>query len=401
MEVINMEQWTPLKYETLKWENKSDLQYLSRSSRSKILSTYESSLPNIIFDKNVVLSSELDAAISDLIINISRFDIIQSQKGFSFPTVLLRSESAASSQIENLTSSIRNIALAELSSKAPQNAQLIARNVAAMRTALKTSESISITTILKIHKELMQLSPTNFAGEFRNQAVWIGGTNYSPHEAIFVPPHHSRLKYYMNDLIAYANRFDVNPIVKAAIIHAQFETIHPFIDGNGRTGRTLIHKSLKDDGVLQTVALPISAGLLNNTNEYMDALLSFQQGDPIPIIKQVLIALELAIVIGDKVSKEISLIIDKWESIINEKITSSIWKLLYILIEQPVVDSAYISNKLDISIRGANKLINRAIDYGVLRRIGNERRGIFYESDKIISVMDKISDLNILRRNSD
>ena len=115
-----MVNWAPLQYETLKWENISDLQFLSRKSRSKILPTYESSLPNTIFDKNVVLTPELDGKISDLMIHISRFDLIQSQKGFSFPIVLLRSESAASSQIENLTSSIKNIALAELSTKSPQ-----------------------------------------------------------------------------------------------------------------------------------------------------------------------------------------------------------------------------------------------------------------------------------------
>lgn len=394
-----MNNWPPIKYETLKWESKTDLQYLSRSSRRKILPTYESALPNIISDKNVNLPPDLDVAISDLMLNISRFDLLQSQKGFSFPTVLLRSESAASSQIENLTSSIRNIAFAELSSKAPHNAQLIARNVSAMRCALEIPEKLSIPTILKIHETLMAASEDELSGKFRDQAVWIGGTNYSPHDAIFVPPHHSHIDYYMKDLIGYAKRIDVNPIVKAAIIHAQFETIHPFVDGNGRTGRTLIHKSLKDDAVLQTLALPVSAGLLSNINEYMDSLISFQEGHPLPIIQQVFKALELSLIIADKVSQKISLIIKKWESVIDEKKTSSIWKLLYFLIEQPVVNSAYVSDKLEISIRGANKLINRAIDYGILRRTGIEQRGIFYQSDEIISVMDELSDLDTLRRN--
>ncbi len=393
-----MNSWPPLQYETSKWENIGDLQYLSRRSRSKILPTYESSLPNTIFDKNVVLTPELDGRISDLMINISRFDLIQSQKGFSFPSVLLRSESAASSQIENLTSSIKNIALAELSTKSPQNAQLVARNVNAMRAALETPEILSIPTILNIHKILMVPSQDNLPGEFRKEAVWIGGTSYSPHEAIFVPPHHSHIECYMNDLIAYSNRTDLNPIIKAAIIHAQFETIHPFIDGNGRTGRALIHKSLKDDGVLREVALPISAGLLNNTSEYMGSLISFQEGNPIPIIEEIFKALELSLMIGEKVSQNISSIVEKWESIIEEKKTSSIWKFLYLLIEQPVVNSTHIANGLGISIRGANKLIDRAIGYGILRRIGNEQRDIFYQADDIISIMDEISDLSILRR---
>lgn len=393
-----MSQWKPLGYETLKWEINKDISTLSRRSISKILPTYKSSLPNMISDKNITIDPDFEVAITDLLIKISRFDTIQSAKGYSFPTALLRSESAASSQIENLTSSIRNIAIAELDSKSTKNAQIIANNVAAMRTAINTTEMLSISTIQKIHNELMKSSKTIIPGEFRTQAVWIGGSPYSPHKAIFVPPHYTHIKNYMDDLILYAGRIDVNPIVKAAILHAQFETIHPFIDGNGRTGRALIHKSLKDDDVLKTVALPISAGLLNNTKDYMSALLAFQDGNPIPIIEQVFNALELALVIGSKASEDISLVINEWEETLDEKKTSSMWDFLYLLIQQPVVNSTYLSNKLDLSVRGANLLINRAVDLGILRRIGNQRRGILYQADDIIEIMDKISDIDSIKR---
>lgn len=392
-----MKNFKPIEYEILEWNNKDNTQYLSRQKKSKILSSYESSLPNMISDIDVQLSNELESQLTDLLINMSRFDSVQNEKGYTFPTVLLRSESAASSQIENLTSSIRNIALAELSEKTPQNAKLIAKNVEAMREALNESNPISILTICEIHKKLME--PLDYAGMIREQAVWIGGTSISPHGAIFVPPHYSHLDNYLNDLVLYAHRIDINPIVKAAIMHAQFETIHPFIDGNGRVGRVLLHKSLKDDNVLQTVALPISAGLLNDTDNYMKALLSYQNGDPTLIIEQVAEALELSLVIGDKVSRDISTVISTWEQLIDEKRSSSIWNLLYLLIDQPVVNSAFVSEKMEITLRGANKLISRAIDYGILRRIGNEHRGIFYQADAIIEIMDSISDLSILKRN--
>ncbi len=392
-----MNKLSPIKFEELEWKNTQDMKYISRVSKSKILPTYHSSLPNTISNLEVDLPHELDSALVDLMLNISKFDLIQAQKGFTFPSLLLRSESSASSQIENLTSSIRNIALAELSNKAPQNAQLIAANVHAMRTALEIEEPLSKAVILEIHEELMGDSE-DIAGKFRKQVVWIGGTSYSPHGSIFTPPHHSHLEFYMDDLMEYVGRIDINPIVKAAIVHAQFETIHPFIDGNGRTGRTLIHKSLKDDGVLQTVALPVSAGLLSKTDEYLDAILSFQAGDPLPIVQQIFEALELALLIGDRASEEITLVIERWESIVEERKNSSIWKFLYILIEQPVINSMYVSKKLDITVRGANKLIERAVEYGILRRIGNEHRGIFYQSDEVIQIMDEIADLTIIKR---
>lgn len=238
--------------------------YLSRNTKSKILSSYVSSIPVTISNKTLTVPPALESFLSDLIANISRFDAIQSQKGYGFPNLLLRSESAASSQIENLTSSIRNITLAEIDQKSPKNARLFAGNVFAMRKALSLDEPFSTSLIAKIHTELLG-KEESFAGQFRTQPAWIGGTSYSPHGAIFVPPHDSLIHFYLDDLVEYAKRIDINPIVKAAIIHAQFETIHPFIDGNGRTGRTLLHKSLKDDGILQAIALPISAGLLHDT----------------------------------------------------------------------------------------------------------------------------------------
>lgn len=394
-----MKQWEAIKYESLPWVNRINIDLISKAARKKILSNYESSIPNKISNNSIVLPKDLEARIFDLMINLSKFDANQSRKEYSFPSMLLRSESAASSQIENLTSSIRNIALAELTDKSPENAKIIARNVSAMRTALGINEHLSKEVILRVHKKLMSNSlEESYAGRFRDQVVWVGGSNYSPHNAIFVPPQFTLVDNYMDDLIDYAGRDDVNPIVKSAVIHAQFETIHPFIDGNGRTGRTLIHKSLLDDGILESVSLPLSTGLLVNTEKYMAALLAYQAGDPIPVIEQVTSALEMSLVIGDEVFSRSSKIIEKWEDSISERKTSSIWKLLYLLFEQPVINSTYLSDKLSISLRGANMLINRALEYGVLRKVGNDKRGIFYQSDQIIEIMNDVSDLSILKR---
>ena len=390
--------WYKLEYERLEWKSRFDFQYLSRQEKSKISSTYDSSIPDTISDKSISLSNEIDGKISDLLVNLARFDMEQSQKGYSFPTMLLRSESAASSQIENLTSSIRNISMAELSDKVPKNAKIIIGNVNAMRNALSISEPLSIESIKEIHRALMKDTKKQIAGNFRETAVWIGGTNFSPHQAVFVPPHYSRINALMTDLVEFSKRFDLNPIIKAAILHAQFETIHPFVDGNGRTGRALIHKSLKDDGVLNHASLPISAGLLNKTKEYMDSLKAFQEGNPLPIIEELVNAVEISLVIGNIVSKEISIIIEEWESKIDERKTSSIYKLIYLLIEQPVINSLYLSDKLNITIRAANQLIERAIDYGILSKFGSAQRGIFYQANDIIDIMNMIPDNEIIRR---
>lgn len=390
--------WYKLKYETLKWESELDYSHLSRSQRSKILDTYQSSIPDTIATKTITLPQDLEARISDLLINLSRFDIIQSEKGYNFPLMLLRSESAASSQIENLTSSIVNISIAEITDKASTNARMIVGNIYAMQNAISIEEKLNLNIIKKIHFYLMKESDLDIAGNIRSSAVWVGGTNYSPHNSIFTPPHFSKLDYLLKDFIEFSNRVDINPIVKAAILHAQFETIHPFLDGNGRVGRALIHKSLKDDDVIKSVSLPISAGLLNNTKNYMQALKYYQEGNPYPIIEELVNAIEIALMIGDIVSKEISNIISKWESKIKERKTSSIYKLIYLLIEHPVVNSMFIAKSLNITIRSANLLIDRAVNYGILKQFGNAKRGILYQASDFIDIFEKVSSNEFIKR---
>ena len=129
-EQANRAQWPAIGYETLSWERDADeLAMLPKSARRKVLPTYEASVPLMIADRDVVLTPVLSARISDLLVSITRFDSEQARRGYDLPALLLRSESSASSQIEHLASSVRNVALAELCSEAPQNARLIAGNV--------------------------------------------------------------------------------------------------------------------------------------------------------------------------------------------------------------------------------------------------------------------------------
>ncbi|MFT4148196.1 MAG: Fic family protein [Micrococcaceae bacterium] len=387
------EKWKPLEKERYPWESQYGLSMLSRKQRTKIEDTYEATVPQKISKLNVDTPHDLQAQMSELLVLLSRFDATQATKPYTFPAMLLRSESAASSEIEHLTSSIKNIALAQLTPHTSQNAQIIAGNVDAMHTAMSLPGDLSVETISEVHKALMRRSGVDFAGKIRTQQVWIGGNSVSPHSAFFVPPHHKRVQGCLKDLVAYASRLDIIPIVKAAIVHAQFETIHPFIDGNGRTGRTLLHKILKQDEVLQTVTLPISAGLLHNISGYMDSLHEYQSGNPIAIIQQVTDALELAINIGGIVSEKIDEIYNTWLTEITDTKASGIWNLLPLLVEQPVVDSKYISEKLGITLRGANKLLEKAQDYDILQKFGHEKRGIYYQAKDLVTIFNHAADV--------
>ena len=226
----------------------------------------------------------------------------------------------------------------------------------------------------------------------------MGGTAYSPHGALFVPPIAERVPDCLADLCCFSQQGAIDPLAKAAIAHAQFETIHPFIDGNGRTGRTLLHRMLRNDGVLVQSTVPVSAGLLHDIDNYMDSLAQYQQGNPLPIIEQLTDALNLAMAIAQKTSALAQGIINDWHGRITERSGAKIHELPTLLVEQPVVDSAYVASHLGITQRAATTLINRACEYGILRPLGNARRGDFYQAPAMLDMLDSVSSIAGIRR---
>jgi Fic family protein len=342
------------------------------------------------------LDQALTNRLAEITYNIAKFDAHQEARDYNLPALMLRSESASSSQIERLTSSVKNVALAELSDAAPANARLISRNVGAMRQALKIAQGqLSAQAIIKMHSILMA-DPTETT--FRQEQVWIGGTPYSPHGAAFVPPHNSRVDALVADWLEFTRRNDAPPLVKLAIAHAQFETIHPFTDGNGRAGRALLHTLLAQEGMLTHATLPISAGLLHNSDAYMQAISAYQNGEIAPIVAQIADALEVAIVIGDKIAARLDAVLDGWRAAVTERKTAAIHRLPALLVEQPVVNIAYVAENLAITERAAANLVDRACQYGILKKIGNAERGVFYQAPELIDVLEEASSASGIRR---
>lgn len=391
--------WPAVSYEEVAWHvDPNDRQLIPKSIRRRIAPTYRAATPPCIAEQSVHVPEALSARIADLLVRLGRFDEAQASRGYDLPALLLRSESAASSQIEHLTSSVRDVALAELSPDAPMNARIVQGNLDAMRKALAAPGDFSVSLIQAIHAELIGPSGASFGGQLRDEQVWVGGTAYSPHGATYVPPTPDRVRGCLDDLVSFASRDDVDPVAKAAIAHAQFESIHPFIDGNGRTGRALLHRMLRQDDVLSTSALPVSAGLLHDVDAYMAAIEAYQQGDPTPIIECVTGALELSLAIGDRMAQAIDAVMDGWRASIAERFGSAIWRLPALLAEQPVVTVAFVAERLGITPRAAQTLVARACEYGMISRLGAKRRGDFYQSDALIDLLEEISSMPGIRR---
>lgn len=363
---------------------------------------YQAALPLLIAERSVAVPDDLSARISALLVEMARFDVELGQRADNVPTMLLRSESSASSQIDRLTSTAQSVALAELYPKAPSDARLVVANMIATQRALELPAGLTLEGIVEIHDLLLDNShlenQTNSAFEkLRQKPVWLGGTSFTPHTALFVPPAFQHVPEYMADLIEFGTRSDLNPVVKAAILYAQFQTVHPFLTANGQTGRALIHHIFRAEGVLSSTLIPVSVGFLHNIDSLINALQSYREGDPLVIIEELVSALELALFVSRVTETSIESLLEDWDNLVGHRKGSKIRQLPKALVKQPVVNSAYLADSLGVTQRTATTLILRACEYGMLRHMGKRQRGDFYQSDAIINVLDEINEASTFR----
>lgn len=363
---------------------------------------YQAALPLLIAERSVAVPDDLSARISALLVEMARFDVELGQRADNVPTMLLRSESSASSQIDRLTSTAQSVALAELYPKASSDARLVVANMIATQRALELPVGLTLEGIVEIHDLLLDNShlenQTNSAFEkLRQKPVWLGGTSFTPHTALFVPPAFQHVPEYMADLIEFGTRSDLNPVVKAAILYAQFQTVHPFLTANGQTGRALIHHIFRAEGVLSSTLIPVSVGFLHNIDSLINALQSYREGDPLVIIEELVSALELALFVSRVAETSIESLLEDWDNLVGHRKGSKIRQLPKALVKQPVVNSAYLADSLGVTQRTATTLILRACEYGMLRHMGKRQRGDFYQSDAIINVLDEINEASTFR----
>lgn len=382
--------WPAVGYEELSWVP-SEPGLLSRSARRRASGPYEAAIVPTIADVAIALPGAMGALVEEAAAEIARFDAELGAELAPFGSVLLRSESAASSRIENLTASARAIAEAELGARRSGNGQLIVANSRAMTAALDLADRIDVDAILRMHEALLGTSAPEIAGRWRNQQVWIGGNDVSPHGAAFVPPQAGRVVAAIEDLVRYIDRDDVAVLAHAAIAHAQFETIHPFADGNGRTGRALLHAHLKHKGLTRNVTVPISAGLLVDTPAYFAALTAYRNGDPMPIVEQLADASFAAIANGRGLVEELRLIRVGWAEQIRARRDSAVWKVVDILLRRPVVNAALVADELGIAPQNTYRLLGALIDAGVLVEFTDQKRNRLWRAPAVLDALDEFA----------
>ena len=384
--------WPAIGTEDLAWSSQLPLDALSARQRARVSSRYRAALVPRIATLTPHLPNDVLTLASDATVEIARFDSELGSEVAPFAAVLLRSESASSSRIENLTSGAKAIALAELGSTAKRNATEIVGNVAAMNAALVLADRLDADAILAMHKALVVGHHPEIAGRWRTEQVWIGGSSVSPHSAEYVAPQHDHVPDLIDDMITFIQRSDLPLLPQVAIAHAQFETIHPFSDGNGRTGRALIHAMLRGHQLTRSVTVPLSAGLLTDTRGYFDSLGAYRDGNPAPIVQRLAQATFSAVANGRQLVLELRSIRAGWDDRVRARRGAGAWLLADALLRQPVIDANMVAAELGTSPQNALRSIGSLADAGILTEFTGFTRNRMWQSTEVLSALDAFAE---------
>lgn len=359
---------------------------------------YRTYWPDALVERPLVLPDDVDdlaARVEASVRSLGERPGVQGLEGLA--RFLLRSEAIASSRIEGLHVSPQQVGLAEVADEesltqanVSRTARRVAANIAALRQAthgLARSERVSVDAIVDLQSRLLA-DDSRFHG-FRDVQNWIGGADGSPIGAEFVPPLPSRVQPLMADLVTYLNSGGHAPLIQAALVHAQFETIHPFKDGNGRVGRALIHTVLVRRGLTRSAVLPISPVLLTRSHEYVQGLTSYRYeggaADPTAIvavstwIRVFLDAVSVAVIQAEAFAADLVELRTGWKDAVARhrrdhdlrevpRTDSATARILDTLQEYPVLTTASVARLFHVSERAASTALDELAGAGVVEK---------------------------------
>lgn len=307
---------------------------------------------------------------------------------------LLRTESAASSKIEQIEVGQRYVgrALAGLPTR-QRSALEVAHNVAALQAAVQMPLENGITAEMLHEAHRILLPDEEWAGTPRTQQNWIGGSDYSPRDARYVPPEHERVPELMTDLAGFASRNDVPALAQAAIAHAQFEVIHPYADGNGRIGRALAHMILRRRGVVVNGIAPLSVAVLADQEAYLTGLQDYQRGDLDRWVTWFAEAGAKAALASRQLQTGLTALQEEWArlpEVEQARSDAAVRRLVFQLIEHPVCSAQQAAERLGVSRRAARDALEALTDVGVLNRTTAARNLQVYEASEVFALIDDL-----------
>lgn len=358
---------------------------------------YQSFSPEKINHEWIVSTPEVNKLLAEanrLIGELNAFSQIVPDVDF-FITMHILKEATTSSRIEGTKTNMEEALVKEedINPEKRNDWTEVQNYIKAINTSIKDLEKLPISNrlIKKTHKTLLSgvRGKHKIPGDFRTSQNWIGATLK---DAIFIPPHHSEVIELMSDLEKFINEdeYHVPHLIKIAIVHYQFETIHPFLDGNGRLGRLLITLYLVSNNVLKKPSLYLSDFFEKNKGYYYDNLMTVRlTSNLVQWVKFFLVGVIETSKESIQVFKDIITLMKDIETKRLPKLGSRIenaQQLLKQLFQIPITDSKQVSELLGISPSTANRLIKELIELEILSESTGYKRNrkyIFTEYFKI------------------
>lgn len=310
---------------------------------------YDAFIPDPVAGLAVNLPGDVAGVVSDAEKAIADLNRAAGPELMPLARLLLRTESIASSKVEGIQVDARTLARAEVKQETGRNvsssAAEILANIDAMQLSIERAANVDglhPRDLEDIHRVLLEWAPNSqIAGRLRTSQNWIGGNDYNPCAAAFVPPPVEDVKPLLDDLCLFVNDVTLPPLVQAAVAHAQFETIHPFIDGNGRTGRALVQVVLRRRGLTPSFVPPISVILARDKDRYLNGLTAFREDGLAEWIELFAAATAEAANLATRYASRVGELQDRWREQLrahsNPRADAAAWSLIAVLPAHPVI----------------------------------------------------------------
>ena len=311
--------------------------------------------------------------------------------------MLLRTESVASSKIEHIEADVTEYARALHGVRSNKSAVSMAAATLALQELIASvngGADLTLDAVLRAHGALMRedLTEARYAGRLRDVQNWIGGSDHSPRNALYVPPPPETVEDYLSDLVAFTHRVDMSALVQAAVAHAQFESIHPFTDGNGRIGRALINTVLRRRGVTSTVVVPLASALVARREAYFELLTKYREGDPTPLVSTFATSSRLAAQESRVTAARMAAFPEMWrEAVGRVRADSAAARLLDALPTMPVLSAEEAADMLGVAPSALYRGLDRLVEAGVLRPLTDRKRNQVWGAGDMLDELDDLS----------
>jgi len=378
---------------------------LDAPARYRRACRYEAFIPVALSALELKLDATVVGAVSEAEQAIRDLNAVPANDLRAMGRLLLRSESIASSKIEGMQLDARELARAEAKldtgGRISDTARDVIANIDAMILAVDTAASVerfAERDILEIHQRLMERATNrHVAGRFRTEQNWIGGNDYNPCGAEFVPPPPDEVPRLLDDLCHAINDDLLPPVVQAALVHAQFETVHPFHDGNGRTGRALIHVVLRRRKLAAHYVPPISVALGMARDRYVAGLTAFRGDDVQGWIQYFADAALSSARLATRYLHAVRALGERWKEQLRALPTAprsdaAAWRLIETLPGHPTITTAVAAAATSRSRPQVLLAIEQLVAAGVLRPLSDNRRNMAWEA---VGLLDLVVQLEL------